>query len=79
MGRKTTVCGYFKQQTSNIGLKKTWSWLRIGNLKRETETLLITAQNNLSRTKYVESKIGDLQVYIMRWQKQYDKSSSKRL
>ena len=30
--------------------EKTWTWLRKENLKRETESLLITAQNNAIRT-----------------------------
>ena len=28
---------------NNISLEKIWTWLRKGNLKRETESLLITA------------------------------------
>ena len=39
--------GYFKRQTS----EKTWIWLRKGNLKRETESLLIAAQNNALKNK----------------------------
>ena len=35
---------------SDISHKKTWMWLRKGNLKRETECLLIAAQNNAIRT-----------------------------
>ena len=38
--------GYFKRQTSEITHNKTWIWLRKGDLKRETESLLIVAQNN---------------------------------
>ena len=29
----------------------TWTWLRRGNLKRETESLLIAAQNDLDMAK----------------------------
>ena len=35
--------GRFKRLTSNISHEKTWTWLRNGNLKRETESLLIPA------------------------------------
>ena len=35
----------------------TRTWLRKGNLKRETESLLITAQNNAIRTNYIKVKI----------------------
>ena len=36
---------------------KTWKWLRKGNLKRETESLLITAQNNAIRTIHIQVSI----------------------
>ena len=36
--------GYFKQQTSEISYIKTWIRLRRGNIKRETESILIAAQ-----------------------------------
>ena len=41
---------HFKRQTSEISHEKTWTWLRKGNLERETESLLIEAQNNAIRT-----------------------------
>ena len=50
--------GYFKLQTGEIFLDKTWKWLRKGNLKKETESLLIAEQNNAIRTNYVKAKIG---------------------
>ena len=53
--------GYFKLQTSEILHKKTWTWLRKGNLKRETKSLLIEAQNNTIRTNYVKAKIDKTQ------------------
>ena len=39
----------------------TGTWLRGGNLKRETEFLLIAAQNNAIRISYAEVKIGHAQ------------------
>ena len=39
------------QQTSEILYETTWAWQRKGNIKRETESLLIVAQNNVIRTK----------------------------
>ena len=41
--------------------KKTWTRLRKGNLKRETESLLIAAQNNTIRTNYVKARIDKMQ------------------
>ena len=36
-------------------------WLRIGNLKRETESLLIAAQNNAIRTNHIKARIDKTQ------------------
>ena len=47
--------------TSEISHEKIWTWLRKWNLKRETESLLIPAQNNAIRTNYVKSKIDKIQ------------------
>ena len=50
--------GYFKRQTSKISLVKALIWPRKGNLKRETESLIIATQNNAIRTNYyVKGKI----------------------
>ena len=35
--------------------EKTWTWLRKRSLKKETEFLLIAAQNNAIRTNYVKA------------------------
>ena len=37
--------------------EKTWTWLRKGNFKRETESFLIAAQNNTIRTNHTIDKI----------------------
>ena len=36
----------------------TWAWLKWGNLKRETESLSIAAQNYAITTNYIKAKIG---------------------
>ena len=38
--------GNFKRQTAEIAHEMNWEWLRRWNFKRETESLLIVAQNN---------------------------------
>ena len=53
--------GHFKWLTSDISHEKTWTWLRKGNLKRETESLLIAAQNNAIRTNHIKAKIDKMQ------------------
>ena len=49
--------GYFKQQTNEIALELTRTWLQNGNFKRKTESLLIAAQNNAIGTNYAKGKI----------------------
>ena len=53
--------GHFKQLINNISHKKTWTRLRKGNFKRETESLLIAAQNNAIRTNQIKARIDKMQ------------------
>ena len=53
--------GRFKQLISNISHDKTWTWLRKGNFKRETESLLIAAQDNAIRTNHIKARIDKTQ------------------
>ena len=59
IGRKK-INGYLKRRANGISHGKTWTWLRKGNLKRETESLLIATQNNTMEINYVK------QTYIRR-------------
>ena len=49
--------GRFKQLINNISHDKTWTWLRKGNFKRETESLRIAVQNNAIRTNHIKVRI----------------------
>ena len=40
---------------------KTWTWLRKGKFKRETESLLIAAQDNAIRTNHIKARIDKTQ------------------
>ena len=51
--------GRFKRLINNISHDKTW--LRKGNFKRETESLLIAAQNNAIRTNHIKARIDKTQ------------------
>ena len=53
--------GCFKRLINDISHQKTWTWLRKGNLKRETESLLITAQINAIRTNHIKARIDKSQ------------------
>ena len=47
---------HFKRLINNISHQKTWTWLKKGNFKRETESLLIVAQNNAIRTNHIKTR-----------------------
>ena len=47
-----------KQLISNISHVKICTWLRKGNLKRKTESLLIAAQNNVIRTNHIKMQLN---------------------
>ena len=49
--------GRFKRLINNISHDKTWTWLRKGNFKRETESLLIATQDNAIRTNHIKARI----------------------
>ena len=51
----------FQWLISDTSHEKTWTWLRKGNLKRETESLLIAAQNNTISTKHIKTRIDKTQ------------------
>ena len=53
--------GRFKRLINNISHQKTWTWVRKGNLKRETESLLIAAQDNAIRTNHIKARIDKTQ------------------
>ena len=59
MGKQ--LYGRFKRLINNISHQKTWTWLRKGNLKRETESLLIAAQDNAIRTNHIKARIDKTQ------------------
>ena len=57
MINKTIITKKEKGKKNKWKPRKTWIWVRKGNLKRETELLLITAENNAWRTDCVNAKI----------------------
>ena len=50
-GKKLNGC--FIRLINSISYDKTWAWRRKGNFMRETEYLLIAAQNNTIRTNHI--------------------------
>ena len=53
--------GRFKRLINNISHGKTWTWLRKGNFKRETESILIAAQDSAHRTNHIKARIDKTQ------------------
>ena len=53
--------GRFKRLINIISHDKTWTWIRKGNFKRETESLLMVAQNSAIRTNYIKARIDKTQ------------------
>ena len=49
--------GCLKRLINNISHDKTWTWLRKGNFKRETESLLIATENNAVTTNHLKARI----------------------
>ena len=59
--KEKQLYGYFKRQTSENSNKNTWTWLRKGNLKSDTESLIIAAQRNGRRTSCLKTQIDNIQ------------------
>ena len=53
--------GRFKRLIKNISDDKTWTWVRKGNFTRETEPLLIAAQDIAVRTNHIKARIDKTQ------------------
>ena len=58
---KKQLHGRFKRLINNISHDKTWTWLRKGNFKRETESLLMAAQNSAIKTNHIKAMIDKTQ------------------
>ena len=59
--KKKQLYGRFKRLINNISHQKTWTWLRKGNLERETESLIIAAHDNAIRTNHIKARIDKTQ------------------
>ena len=59
--------GCFKRLINNIPHDKTWTWLRKGNFKRETESLLMAAHNSAIRNNDIKARIDKTQQNSKCW------------
>ena len=53
--------GQHLRQTKEVRSEQSWVWLQNGDLKRETESLIVAAQNQSIRTNLVKAKINKSQ------------------
>ena len=53
--------GQYLRQTKEVRSDQCWAWLQNGDLKRETESLIVAAQNQSRRTNLVKEKIDKSQ------------------
>ena len=53
--------GQYLRQTKEVRSDQCWAWLQNGDLKRETESLIVAAQNQSIRTNLVKAKINKSQ------------------
>ena len=53
--------GQYLRQTKEVKSDQCWAWFQNGDLKRETESLLVAAQNQSIRTNLVKAKIDKSQ------------------
>ena len=58
---KKVLHGQYLRQTKQVRSDQCWSWLQNGYLKRETESLIVGAQNQSIRTNLVKAKIDKSQ------------------
>ena len=53
--------GHYLRRTKELRSDQCWAWLQNGDLKRETESLIVPAQNQNIRTNLVKAKIDKSQ------------------
>ena len=58
---KKVLHGQYLRQTKEVRSDQRWTWLRNGDLKRETESLIVAAQNQSIRTNLVKERLDKSQ------------------
>ena len=59
--KEKPLYGQFARQGEEQRSEETWTWLKEGKLKRETEALIIAAQDQAIRTNYIKTMIDKSQ------------------
>ena len=58
---RKVIHGHYLRQTKEVIGDQCWAWLQKGDFKRETESLIVAAQNQSIRTNLVKAKIDKSQ------------------
>ena len=61
MLKQQRLHGQIYKQTEEVAGEEKWLWLRDGSIKRETESLIIAAQEQAIRTNAIKVKIDKTQ------------------
>ena len=59
--RQKMLHGQYDRQTEEVRGTDSWTWLKEGNIKRETENLIMSAQEQVLRTNQIKAKIDKTQ------------------
>ena len=59
--------GHFERLVSDISRKKMWTWLKQENLKRETESLQISAQSSMIKNNHIKARVDKKQQNSRHW------------
>ena len=60
--KEKVLHGQYLRQTKEVKSDECWAWLQNGDLKRETESLIVAAQNQSIRTNLVKARIDKSQI-----------------
>ena len=60
--KEKSLYGQFVRETEDQSNEETWSWLKQGSLKRETDALITAAQDQATRTHYIQATIDKSQI-----------------
>ena len=55
------IHGQYLRHTKEVRSDQCWTWLQKGDLKRETESVIVAAHNRSRRKNLVKAKIGKSQ------------------
>ena len=55
--KEKPLYGQFARQGEEQRSEETWTWLKEGKLKRETEALIIAAQDQAIQTNYIKTMV----------------------